>query len=274
VLNEVAGRVGTRPVDNVYMTPGTDVAVMERGSMFRQLTGRKERCLILGVGVLDDMKISEFKSILAHEYGHFSNQDTAGGGFAIAVRRSLFTFAENLARGGAAAWYNPAWLFVNFFYRVFLRISQGASRLQEVLADRWAAFAYGSETFERGLTHVLRQSVRFDHHAENTIQEVVEGRKPLPNLYTYRPTVRAQDTEVEQVVQEIINSPPSPYDSHPSPGDRFKWVRALGAKGTGLKPGDGQDAWSLFSNPAQIQRKMTDLVRGNLAMDGIAIASA
>src|SRR5688572_13169960 len=31
LLVEVAKRIGTRPVDNVYLTPGTDVAVMERG---------------------------------------------------------------------------------------------------------------------------------------------------------------------------------------------------------------------------------------------------
>ena len=57
--------------------------------MGRQLRGRAERCLILGVGVLEGLKIGPFKAVLAHEYGHFTNKDTAGGGFALAVRRSL-----------------------------------------------------------------------------------------------------------------------------------------------------------------------------------------
>ena len=272
LLNEVAARIGTRPVDNVYITPGTDVAVMERGGMFKQLSGKSERCLILGVGVLEGMKLSWFKAVLAHEYGHFSNKDTAGGGFAIAVRRSLMTMAESLAQGGAAAWYNPAWLFINGFYRVFLRISQGASRLQEVLADRWAAFAYGAEAFEQGLTHVIRQSVKFDYHAQNTLNEVVEQQKPLSNFYTYQPQQIPEPAEVEEAVREAVHAQPSVYDSHPAPADRYQWVHALGATGTGLKPGDTAEVWTVFSNPDQLQREMTTQIRASLAMDGIAIS--
>src|SRR5262249_42282222 len=108
VLDEVAGRVGTRAVDNVYFTPCTEIPVMERGGMMRQMRGASERCLILGAGVLDGMKVGEFKAVLAHEYGHFSNADTAGGGFALAVRRSVLVMTISLARSGAAAWYNPA----------------------------------------------------------------------------------------------------------------------------------------------------------------------
>src|SRR4029079_11659575 len=171
----------------VYLTPGTDLAVFERGGMLRQLRGNTERCLILGVGVLDGLELAPFKAILAHEYGHFSNQDTAGGGFALAVRRSLFTMAHHLAAGGAATWYNPAWWFVNGFHRVFLRISQGASRLQEVLADRWAAFTYGAAAFERGLRHVIERSVYFDAHADAALGKAIQTKIPLANLYQVEP---------------------------------------------------------------------------------------
>src|SRR6185295_2261026 len=111
LLDEVAAKVGTRAVDAVYLTPGTAVAVFERGGMLKQLRGKSERCLVLGLGVLDGMALAEFKAILAHEYGHFSNRDTAGGGLALSVRRSLLTMAQGLAEGGAATWYNPAWWF-------------------------------------------------------------------------------------------------------------------------------------------------------------------
>lgn len=45
------------------------------------------------------------------------------GGLALAVRRSLVTMARTLAENGAAAWYNPVWLFLNGFYRVPARFS-------------------------------------------------------------------------------------------------------------------------------------------------------
>ena len=62
-------------------------------------------------------------------------------------KRAAYDRFGHAGVSGAAGWYNPAWLFVNGFFRVFLRVSQGASRLQEVMADRWAAFCYGSEAF-------------------------------------------------------------------------------------------------------------------------------
>lgn len=261
VLGEVARRVGTRSVDNVYLTPGTDVAVMERGGIGRQLSGRAERCLILGVGVLDGFRVGPFKAVLAHEYGHFSNRDTAGGGFALAVRRSLVAMAGNLARSGAAAWYNPAWLFLNGFYRVFLRISQGASRLQEMLADRWAAFTYGSRAFEEGLRHVIERSVRFGARANATVQEMVALRAPVANLYAHEPSQSASEEEVAQRVRDVLNRVPTVYDSHPSPVERTRWVRSLAARGTAAAATDDTEAWALFTDRKAIEERMTAAVR-------------
>ncbi len=263
-LDEVAQRVGTRAVDNVYLTPGTEVAVMERGGVLRQLAGSRERCLILGVGALEGMSIRPFKAILAHEYGHFSNQDTAGGGFAIAVRRSLMNMGAMLAASGAAAWYNPAWLFLNGFHRMFLRISQGASRLQEVLADRWAAFLYGSRSFEEGLRHVIARSVQFQAHANATIHEVSEKKVALANLYTFRPEKGLPEAEISKAVESALAAPASPYDSHPAPADRFAWVRALAAQGAGHTLQDEQPVWGLFLDREAVERQLTDTVRFNV----------
>lgn len=265
VLDEVASRIGTRPVDNVYLTPGTDLAVMERGGrMLLRGGGRSERCLILGAGVLEGMKLSPFKAILGHEYGHFSNRDTAGGSFSLSVRSSLLTMAANLAQGGAAAWYNPAWLFFQGFYRVFLVISQGATRLQEVLADRWAAACYGAGAFEEGLRHVIRRSIAFSDHVNRTLQEVVERRLSLANLYTFSPGHSLGQADLDSRVEAIVNEPPSLYDSHPSPADRFRWVRAVmpeaPAAGTVGEAND-DDIWSLLGDRITLERDMTGLVR-------------
>lgn len=276
LLDEVAARVETRPVDTVYMTPGTDVAVMERGGgALARARGRAERCLILGAGVLDGMRLGPLKAILAHEYGHFSNRDTAGGSLALAVRRSLLTMGQGIARGGAAAWYNPAWLFVNGFYRVFLRVSQGASRLQEVLADRWAALMYGSRAFEDGLRHVIRRSVRFDAHAAAALNEVIEAKRPLANLYAFRPAEFPAEDDLEKAVGEALAAAASPYDSHPSPAERIAWVRALAAPGAGGSPEDSGDAWGLFPDREAIERTMTDVVRANVLLEhGVEIGAA
>ena len=272
LLDEVARKVGTRPVDNVYMTPGTDVAVMERGRMLGQLRGKAERCLILGAGVLDGFRLRAFRSVLGHEYGHFCNRDTAGGNVALVVRQSVVKMAMSLAEGGAATKANPAWLFVLGFHRLFLRVSQGASRLQEVLADRWAAFAYGSAAFEEGLRHVVERSVRFDAHADKTLKEVVDARVPLANLYTYQPAAGSASPEVDQQVRDALGRETDPYDSHPSPSQRFAWVAGLAAEGSAASADDNLPAWSLFNDRDSVERMMTDEVRKNVAKNfGVAI---
>jgi Zn-dependent protease with chaperone function len=262
-LDEVAERVGTRPVDSVYLTPGTEVAVTERGGLTQQLRGKSERCLILGVAVLDGFDVAAFKSVLAHEYGHFVNRDTAGGGFALQVRRSLFSMAFGLARGGAATWMNPAWWFVRGFHRVFLHISQGASRLQEVLADRWAAVLYGAQPFEAGLRHVIVASARFDAHVNATLKEVTDQKLPLANLY-HHPLQQTLDVDVLRgQIDAALNRPASPFDSHPRPIDRIAWVKAL-AGTTATATAAAGDAWTLFGDREQCERDMTAEVRARV----------
>jgi hypothetical protein len=76
--------------------------------------------------------------VLAHEYGHLSHRDTAGGDVALRVNRDMMKFAYAMARAGQAVWWNTAFQFLRVYHFLFRRISHGATRLQEVLAD-WAA---------------------------------------------------------------------------------------------------------------------------------------
>jgi Zn-dependent protease with chaperone function len=262
VLEEVAARIGTRPVDAVYLVPGTDVAVIERGGAMKQLRGGSERCLILGVAVLREFPLSAFQAVLAHEYGHFVNRDTAGGRLALVVRHSLHAFANALVRAGAAGWYSPSWWFVVAYERIFLRISHGASRLQEVLADRWAATAYGAEAFEAGLRHVIAAEARFDAH----VQAMINEKLPVGRLYRM---VREADGQIMSSATALrFCRSASAYDSHPPPAERVAWVRALPLDGrvTASLPAD---AWSLFEEREVIERAMAELIRARAADRGV-----
>jgi Zn-dependent protease with chaperone function len=272
-IDEVAAKVGTEAAHRVYLTPGADIAVFERGGVATQLRRSAERCLILGAAVLDGLDQRAFKAILAHEHGHFVNRDTAGGGFALAMQRSLLKMADGLAEGGAAVWYNPAWVFLNLFYRVFLRISHGASRLQEVLADRWATLAYGARAFERGLRHAITKSVEFQVHADATLVEVIDGKRALANFYAYVPEKPAEPEEVARVITESIERQASPYDSHPAPLERFELVHAL-PTGDPETEDEKLPVWDLFSDRTAIELMMTEEVRNNILVStGILIAA-
>jgi Zn-dependent protease with chaperone function len=274
VLRDVAAKVDTPMVDSVFLVPDATVAVFERGSTLKHLRHRGERCLLMGIGVLDGMSLGQLKAILAHEYGHLSNRDTAGGGLALQVRRSILTSAEALASGGAAVWYNPAWLFLNGFFRLYLRISQGASRLQEVLADRWAVLAYGKDAFSSGLRHVVRRGIEFDFLSRREITQAVRESRPLHNLYDLQvpPQWSKGDEEaengkppaqiIEEAYQEALSAPTSDYDSHPAPAQRLAWVDRM--TGAPSPTPETSEAWSLFPEKGRIQELMTSQVGARL----------
>ena len=276
LLQDVAGMVGTRRVSAVYLTPGTDMGVTERAGLWSSLRGnRAERSLIMGIGLFDGMTQLQLRSVLAHEYGHFRNEDTAGGGFALAVRRSLFAMIIRLARSGAAGAFNPVWWFLRAYHRTYLGVSQGASRLQEVLADRWAIQAYGSAAFVAGYRHVVARSVQFDHQVDATIKEVVDTGRPLPNLYQYRPqSAGISEGDLATAIDKEMTREPSAYDSHPSPQQRIDAAQAL-AVARDVQPDDDASIWALFDGRDEIERAMTTEVRGRIfANHGVQIAEA
>ncbi len=261
---DVAQRVGTRPVDAIYVTPGVEVGVTERGNLRSRLRGYGQRCLILGLGALPNMTQGQLAAILAHEYGHFSNRDTAGGNLAGQVRASMYHMAYRLATRGLAVWYNPAWLFVNGFNRVFLRITLGASRLQEILADRYAALAYGVPNFVDGLTRVVWQSLAFDVQVNAEAEQALAQRRGLHNLYTL-PEVQAigKEQELEKQLNDVMSRPTSPYDSHPAVRERFRLVEPLADRSEA--PISQEPAWELLRDPDALQREMTAAVQSNLS---------
>lgn len=263
MAEEVAAKVGTRPVDAIYLTPGTDISVLERGNFFKKLLKKGQRCLVLGLGVLPDFSQAEFRAVLAHEYGHFSNHDTAGGQIARQVRATVYRMAFNLARTGQAHWFNPAWLFINGFHRIFLRITLGASRLQEILADRYAAIAYGAQNFKGGLTHVIRQGLIFEMQAGHEINLAVNERRVSYNVYNQPPwDPQVAEEKIGAKLTELLNRPTTPYDSHPAPKERFALVEALNLP----NPPETMPALvlELFVDPEALQTEMTAKIYKNI----------
>jgi Zn-dependent protease with chaperone function len=243
------------------------IGVMERTGLLRTLLRRpSERRLLLGVGVFDGMKQVQLRSILAHEYGHYRNQDTAGGGFALAVRRSLKSLVIRLAKSGVASLFNPVWWFVRAVSAMYLAISQGASRLQEVLADRWAVRAYGSAAFAAGYRHIVERTVEMEHDLDATIREVVENRWPLSNVYDYDPQAKRSPEELAAAIEKELNKQPDVYDSHPASRQRIAWAERL-AVARDPQPDDNAPVWDLFPDGEKLERDMTAIVREQIRVD-------
>lgn len=259
LTDEVAAALHTRPIDEIRITFGTDLCVYERGSWREKLDNRAKRVLVLGAAVLNDFKQEDFRSVLAHEYGHFSNRDTAGGDIALRVQNDMLKFYYAMLAAGQATWLNVAFHFLRAYHFIFRRISHGATRLQEVLADRVAAQTYGPPAFEGGLRHVIRQSIIFDAHAGREIDEAIKQKRPLQNLYAAAP---ALGTDHAEAFDKAINRPTTEDDTHPGPRDRFRLIAKIPVPG---RPASTGAVWELFRDRDAIVREMMESVEKNVA---------
>jgi tetratricopeptide (TPR) repeat protein len=259
LAEEVAQSVGTRPIDEIRITPGTDLAVYERGTWRQKLRNEAHRILILGTGVLNGFKQNDFRCVLAHEYGHFSNRDTAGGDIALRVQNDMLKFYLAMREAGQATLLNAAFHFLRLYHFIFRRISHGATRLQEILADRVAAQSYGALAFEGGLTHVIRRSLEFEAAANEEIKQSIETGRQLKNLYELP---APQDSEVATQLEKVLNRATSDDDTHPSPRDRFRLVSPLQHASCPSRSGE---VWDLFNNPEAIRAEMVAEIEKQVA---------
>jgi hypothetical protein len=62
LTREVAGQVGTRPIDAIRLTAGTEVAVYEKGSRRERARDAACRTLVVGAGVLNGFRESAFNT--------------------------------------------------------------------------------------------------------------------------------------------------------------------------------------------------------------------
>ncbi len=254
----VADTLKTRPVDEIRITPGTELCVYEKGTWRERSQDKAQRVMILGVGVLNDFKQNGFRAVLAHEYGHFTHRDTAGGDIAIRVNTDMMKFAHAMIVTGQANWWNVAFQFLRIYHFIFRRISHGATRLQEVLADRVAALQYGPLAFEEGLTHVVGKSVEFHHLAAKEIEDCVTVQRTLQNLYELR---FEENSNLQQQIAESMNRETTEDDTHPSPNDRFRLTRKI--SGANESPATGM-VWDWFNNREALTNEMTSLIQSEV----------
>jgi Zn-dependent protease with chaperone function len=258
LTGDVARLIGTRQIDEIRITPFNDLAVYEKGSWRDKMKDKGKRILILGTAVLPDFKKSDFEAVLAHEYGHFTHRDTAGGEVAMRVQNDMTRNFIALHNAGQNTIWNIAFHFLRLYNFIFRRISHGATRLQEVLADRVSAETFGAVPFENGLTHVIKRQIEFNKYANDEITKAVESKRSINNLYEL---TGIQDAAVDEELNKSINSKTTEDDTHPSPADRFRYIAGIKAV---YNSEDNSLVTDLFTNWNALTEEMTKAVETNV----------
>jgi len=263
VVEGLARRMETRPIDAVYAVPDARISVQEQGRTRDLVLGRGQRSLVLGLGLLAGMSERQLTAVLAHEYAHFTNHDTAGGQIARQVHASMQRIAVQLTMVGQNKWYSPGWWYVSGYSRIFLLVTMGASRLHEILADRTAARVCGVRDFTSALRHIVRQDHVFSAQVRTEMRLAKEEGRPVTNLYGL-PPIAAEDEnkELDARIRTAMRRQTSRFDTHLSTGERIDLLAPFKTAEAGED--DSDPVWSLFRDPSDLQAKMTDVIRATV----------
>lgn len=259
-LQEVATKLETNTVDRAYLTPDSQLSVHESGTGPFGLFGRR-RVISIGVSTLSSLSLSEFKAVLAHEYGHFSHQDTFYSRFISQVTSSLVnSLAVMQVAGGFINYINPFYWFYWLYLRAYSLLAAGFSRSREFLADRRAALAYGKEPFISGLTKVSLESVMFSGISiQNIRSELSQGRAYL-NVFDAQRQFRDQPEMTEptrKLLEDMHSAKPTWFDSHPTLRERVEAVRSLA---DARETRDETSAADLIDSLPVLEEQLTELL--------------
>jgi Zn-dependent protease with chaperone function len=261
-LADVARRVDTQPVDAVYLAPGSGIGVHQEGRGPFGAFGVKQRVLTLGLSTMHFLSVAELKSILAHEYAHFSHSDTFYNRFIYQVTLSISEALRGLGRsGGVVTYVNPFFWFLYLYYKCFTLLSAGFSRSREFLADRMAATLYGSDVFANALTKVSTDGTLFEMTVYDNIARLLGEGKAFENVYIAFRSYRNEQLKSEdrdEMYKKLLEEKESLFASHPTFAERIEAVAPLPK----AQAPDEAPAMQLFDNAEALEKELTDYLTG------------
>jgi len=143
-IEAVAAATGQSMPTDVYVVNAVNAFVTYRGGI---MGIGSRRVMGLGLPLMQVLTVGEFKSVLAHEFGHYHAGDVALAPWIYKTRAAIGRTIERLSNNILQA------IFVAYS-NLFLRITHGVSRRQEFIADQVAARAIGGASTASGLRKV------------------------------------------------------------------------------------------------------------------------
>ena len=256
-LEGVAQSVQQAMPAEVYLVPDVNAWVAQRGGIMG-FGGR--RVMGLGLPLMRLLTRSQFRAVLAHEFGHYYGGDTRLGPWIYKTRGAIGRTLQSLGDG--------SWLQLPFLWygKMFLRITHAISRRQEFVADELAARVAGSQPLIAGLRTIHGVAPAFNAYWSNECAPVLSAGYRPPLTEGFQRFVEAgQVAEAihRHLDEEMKTGKVDPYDTHPPLKDRIAAVENLPPGNPGT---DDPPATSLLNDlPGLESRLLAALVNPDAA---------
>lgn len=255
MIDELAVAANTRGPDEVWIVPDVNAAVWEESKLLGLRSGR--RYMMIGLPLLGGLSVSELRSVLGHELGHYSRGHTK---LSAVTYRATATMERTLAELNGYLRVALSW-----YVRLYLLVARSANRAQELQADQAAVRAAGKVATRSALGKINALDAAWKHYGSSYVSLVrPAGRTPelLMGFHEFLSDDlrRAQMTEAQASLLDA--EPSSRYDSHPPMRVR---IAAIDALTESEQLNDDRPGWSVLREP----KLSIPRLEGQLVADGL-----
>ncbi|MDT0473627.1 M48 family metalloprotease [Streptomyces sp. DSM 41014] len=291
LVRELADATGTRAPDEILLTGDVNAAVSEQPRLLGLLPG--PRRLYLGVPLLTGLSEAQLRSVLAHEYGHFTGGDTRLSALVVRGRTQLArtvdqfhakaddrtaaerarqerAAARRITRGkkarevdtaGAGFTYRAMAALYTAYAKLYLRSTLSTARAQEFAADLAAARITGRDTTASALREIPVLATAHDFYLGSYAVLGAPARLMPPRgefFGGFGLMLAAREENLDRLRRRLPTEPASPYDSHPPIAERVRRIEELPADGrTAQAEGAALD---LLTDPARTLAALEEAV--------------
>jgi heat shock protein HtpX len=248
LINEIAQKTRQKIPSEVYLTADLNAGVFENGGF---LGSKSRRVMLIGLPLLQVLNVTQFKSVIVHEFGHYYGGDTKLGPWVYKTRTAILRTVIALSRHSNILQTPFIW-----YGKFFLRITQGISRQQEYTADRLAAELNGKTAVIKALQIIQVSSRAFsDYWISEVVPVIMRGYcPPITEGFNYYLNSPGFDGTIKPRIKDNLTDESSdPYDTHPALKER---IAALSKNESPDIPADETSALSLISNYKELETKL------------------
>ncbi len=248
-LESVAKSVNQAMPAEVYLVPDVNAWVTQRGGL---MGFGSRRVMGLGLPLMRILTRSQFRAVLAHEFGHYHGGDTKLGPWIYKTRNAI---GRTLASLGDGSWLQLPFLW---YGKMFLRITHAVSRRQEFVADELAARAVGSQALVGGLRTIHGVAPAFNSYWFQECAPVLNAGYRPPFAEGFQRFVQAGQIAQaidKQLDEELKTGKVDPYDTHPPLNERIAAVEQLPR---GDCASDDPPATTLLKDLPAVEKQLVD----------------
>jgi Zn-dependent protease with chaperone function len=218
-VRALAQAAGTRPPDDIRILAEVNAAVSEDSKLLGLIPGRRH--LYIGMPLLLTLNVSQFRAVIGHELGHYSNHHTRLGAVA---------FRGRLAIGGAIEHLGDSLIGLPFqaYGRIYLLVDNAASRAQEREADRIAVRVAGSSAAAAALAELPVIDAAWGFYFQRYVGPAAEaGYLPRDLFRGFYELLAARQAELAGLRTQPPAEKKSRWATHPPIGERVQLIRKL-----------------------------------------------